>query len=75
VKLPGAGGQALFELAARLRAPTSLADLGLHQNSIAEIAKLIDANPVANPRDYSEEDVVLLLEQAYMGTRPMPERN
>ena len=72
---PESVGPALFKLAARLRAPTSLADLGLQQNSIPEVAKIIDANPVANPRDYSEEDVVLLLEQAYLGTRPTPERN
>ena len=72
---PESVGPALFELTARLRAPTSLADLGLHHTSIREVAKIIDANPVANPRDYSEEDVVLLLEQAYLGTRPMPERN
>jgi maleylacetate reductase len=75
VDVPDEVGAALFDLAARLRAPTSLAELGLNQNTIPEVAKIINATPVGNPRDYGEEDVVLLLEQAYLGTRPMPERN
>jgi maleylacetate reductase len=72
---PEAVGPALFELAAQLGAPTSLADLGLDHESIPEVAKIIAANPVANPRDYTEENVVVLVEQAYRGSIPMPERN
>ena len=68
-------GPALFELATQLHAPTSLAELGLDHDSIPAVAKIIAASPVPNPRDYSEENVVVLIEQAYLGTKPMPERN
>jgi alcohol dehydrogenase class IV len=72
---PDAVGPALFELAARLQAPTSLAELGLDHDAIPEVAKIIAADPVASPRDYTEENVVVLVEQAYRGMKPMPERN
>jgi maleylacetate reductase len=68
-------GAALFDLAAQLNAPTSLADLGLHRDAIPEVAKITAADPVASPRDYTEENVVVLVEQAYRGMKPMPERN
>lgn len=72
---PEAVGPALFELANRLQAPTSLAELGLDLESIPDVAKIISASPVANPRDYTEENVVVLMEQAYLGKQPTPERN
>jgi hypothetical protein len=31
--------------------------------------------PVSNPRAITEEDVRYMLQQAYLGTRPLPERN
>ena len=65
----------MAELATQLRAPTSLAELGLDHDSIPGVAKIIGASPVSNPRDYTEENVVGLMEQAYLGTKPMPERN
>ena len=75
VSEPEEVGPALFELATQLRAPTSLAELGLDHDSIPGVAKIIGASPVSNPRDYTEENVVGLMEQAYLGTKPMPERN
>lgn len=67
---PDEVGPAVFELATQLHAPTSLAELGLDHDAISEVAKIIGAAPVSNPRDYTEEQVVLLLEQAYLGIKP-----
>ena len=63
-------GPAVFELATQLHAPTSLAQLGLDHGAIPEVAKIIGAALVSNPRDYTEEQVVVLLEQAYLGIKP-----
>jgi maleylacetate reductase len=67
---PDEVGAAMFELATQLHAPTSLAELGLDDDAIPGVAKIIGASPVPNPRDYTEEQVVVLLEQAYLGTKP-----
>lgn len=67
---PDEVGPAVFELATQLHVPTSLAELGLDHDAISEVAKIIGAAPVSNPRDYTEEQVVLLLEQAYLGIKP-----
>jgi maleylacetate reductase len=67
---PDEVGAAMFELATQLRAPTSLAELGLDDDAIPGVAKIIGASPVPNPRDYTEEQLVVLLEQAYLGTKP-----
>jgi maleylacetate reductase len=72
---PDEVGAAMFELATQLRAPTSLAELGLDHDAVAGVAKIIGAAPVSNPRDYTEENVVVLMEQAYLGSKPLPERN
>lgn len=65
---------ALFQLAAQLKAPTSLADLGLERHAIGGIAKTVAAAPVANPRDFTEEDVSYLVRHAYLDKQPPPER-
>ena len=67
---PDEVGAAMFELATQLHAPTSLAELGFDDDAIPGVAKIIGASPVPNPRDYTEEQVVLLLEQAYLGMKP-----
>ena len=72
---PEAVGPALFELATRLDAPTSLADLGLELEAIDAVAKTVAGAPVSNPRAFTEEDVRYLVQQAYLGKRPLPERN
>ena len=66
---PDEVGPAVFELATQLHAPTSLAQLGLDHGAIPEVAKIIGASPVSNPRDYTEQQVVVLLEQAYLGIK------
>jgi alcohol dehydrogenase class IV len=68
-------GAALFELATQLKAPTSLADLGLKLEAIDVAANVVAGAPVSNPRAFTEEDVRYLLQQAYLGKRPRPERN
>jgi maleylacetate reductase len=70
---PEAVAPALFQLAARLKAPTSLADLGLKLDTIEGIAETVAAAPVVNPRDFTEEDVSYLLRQAYLDKAPLPE--
>jgi maleylacetate reductase len=72
---PQAVGSALFDLAAQLKAPISLADLGLESDAIAAVAKTVAAAPVSNPRDLTEEDVSYLVRQAYLGKKPPQERN
>jgi maleylacetate reductase len=76
---PGAVAAAVFDLASQLRAPTSLSGLGLTPDAIEAVAKIVAARagtaPVWNPRDFTEEDVSYLLLQAYLGKRPLPERN
>ena len=74
VREPAAVAPALFDLATTLKAPISLADLGLPDDGIDVIAKIVAGTPVANPRDFTEEDVSYLLLQAYRGKRPA-ERN
>ena len=72
---PDAVGPALFELANQLKAPTSLADLGFELGAVNAVAKTVAGAPVSNPRAFTEEDVRYLVQQAYLGKRPLPERN
>jgi maleylacetate reductase len=69
---PEAVGVALFELATQLEAPTALADLGIEPDAIEVVAKTVAGEGVANPRDFTEEDVSYLLRQAYLGKQPLP---
>ena len=68
---PEAVAPALFELATQLEAPTSLADLGFELEAIDAVAKTVTAAPVSNPRAFTEEDVRYLVQQAYLGSRPL----
>jgi maleylacetate reductase len=72
---PEAVGPALFELVTRLEAPTSLADLGFELEAVDAVARTVAGAPVSNPRAFTEEDVRYLVQQAYLGKRPLPERN
>ena len=67
---PEAVGPALFELASQLRAPTSLADLGLEADAIEAVALIVSGSPVSNPRGFTKEDVYYLVQQAYLGNKP-----
>jgi maleylacetate reductase len=72
---PEAVAPALFEHATKLNAPTSLAHIGLTPDAIEVVAKIVAAAPVANPRDFTEEDVRYLMRRAFLGEEPLQERN
>jgi maleylacetate reductase len=72
IRGPEAVPPALFELARDLRAPASLAELGLNIDAIDEVAKNIAESDVPNPREFTRDDLGSLLRRAYVGERPQP---
>ncbi len=60
----------LWELAGRLDAPRSLAELGMAEADIPRIAELAVANPYANPRPVTREGIESLLRAAWAGEAP-----
>jgi maleylacetate reductase len=60
----------IWDLAKRLGAPTSLAELGFDPAGIAEAATAVAANPPSNPRSAQPSDVQELLTAALIGSRP-----
>jgi maleylacetate reductase len=60
----------LWELAGRLGAPRSLAELGMEEADIPRIADLAVANPYANPRPVTRDGVESLLRAAWAGDPP-----
>jgi maleylacetate reductase len=60
----------LWELAGRLSAPRSLAELGMKDRDIPRIAEIAVANPYANPRPVTREGVEALLRAAWAGDPP-----
>jgi maleylacetate reductase len=60
----------LWELAGRLGAPRSLAELGMKEDDIPRIAELAVANPYANPRPVTRDGVESLLRAAWAGEPP-----
>ena len=60
----------LWELAGRLGAPRSLAELGMQEDDIPRIAELAVANPYANPRPVTRDGVASLLRAAWAGEPP-----
>ncbi|HEX6483690.1 MAG TPA: maleylacetate reductase [Ktedonobacteraceae bacterium] len=56
-----------FELAARLRTPRSLAQLGLAEDSLVETARLVMQSQIWNPRPVTLTDLEQLLQAAYHG--------
>lgn len=61
---------ALFDLAADSGVQTSLADLGLGRDDLAEAAERALVEITANPRAVAADDLVALLDAAYDGVRP-----
>jgi maleylacetate reductase len=70
VRGPEAVGAALFDLASQLKAPTSLAELGLDADAIEAVSETVADAPVSNPRAFVKEELDYLLGQAYAGNRP-----
>jgi maleylacetate reductase len=64
----------LWQLAGRLGAARSLAELGMAEEDIPRIAELATASPYANPRPVTREGVDALLRRAYLGDPPPPVR-
>jgi len=62
--------QALYDLAASLGAPVSLASLGLRREDLDRAADLAVQNPYYNPRPVTPEGIRKLLEDAFEGRRP-----
>jgi alcohol dehydrogenase class IV len=61
---------ALFDLGRALRAPASLAEIGMPASSLDEAARLALANPYFNPRPIEYAGVRRLLQDAWDGRRP-----
>lgn len=61
---------ALWDLAGRLGAPRSLAELGLQEADVAEAAVQVAGQPYANPRPVTADGVRAVLQAAYEGRRP-----
>lgn len=64
---PAAG---LFDFAAAIGAPTSLAELGMDEGDLDEVARLSVEPPPWNPRPVDVEAVRAVMEDAYHGRRP-----
>jgi len=60
----------LWELAGRLGAPRSLAELGMREDDVPRIAELAVARPYANPRPVTRDAVESLLRAAWAGDPP-----
>ncbi|MFI5675420.1 maleylacetate reductase [Streptomyces cellulosae] len=62
--------RALWDLAGRLGAPRSLAELGLTETDVAKAAEVATGQPYANPRPVTTDGVLALLRAAYAGEAP-----
>jgi len=62
--------QGLYDLAASLGAPMSLAALGLKAADLDKAADIAVQNPYYNPRAVTREGIRALLQDAFEGRRP-----
>ncbi len=60
----------LYDLAAELGAPLSLAAIGMRAEDLDRAAELATANPYDNPRTVTREGIRVLLQNAFDGRRP-----
>jgi alcohol dehydrogenase class IV len=68
----GDAAGALFDLARSIGAPASLEELGFPGAALSEAAERIVAETgAANPRPVDRASILLMLEQAYAGSRPV----
>jgi maleylacetate reductase len=63
-------GQGLFDLAKRMRAPTSLQEIGMPADGLDQAAAIATESPYYNPRQPTREEIRALLEDAFWGRRP-----
>jgi alcohol dehydrogenase class IV len=62
--------QGLYDLAASLGAPTSLAALGMKEVDLDQAADIAVQNPYYNPRPVTRDEIRALLQDAFEGRRP-----
>jgi alcohol dehydrogenase class IV len=62
--------EGLYQLAKRLGAPVSLAEIGMKESDLDRAAELATETPYPNPRPVERAPVRQLLEDAYRGARP-----
>ena len=62
--------QGLFDLAASLGAPTSLAAIGMKAADLDRAADIAVKNPYYNPRPITREGIRSVLQDAFDGRRP-----
>jgi maleylacetate reductase len=65
---------ALWDLAVASNVPTSLAQLGLRVEDLPEAADRATAEITANPRSFTNADMLGLLQRAFAGDRPSTHR-
>jgi maleylacetate reductase len=70
---PEAVPLALFGLARRLGAPTSLAGLGLDARAVGAVDWTAAVGTVANPRAFAETDLTDVVQRACRGEEPQPD--
>ncbi len=66
----GRAGAGLYDFAARLGAPASLAALGVRSDDLDPMAEFATANPYWCPRPIEKTAIRDLLQRAFEGTRP-----
>ncbi|MDP9561209.1 UNVERIFIED_ORG: maleylacetate reductase [Rhizobium nepotum] len=66
----GRAGTGLYDFAARLGAPASLAALGVGKEDLDAMAELATANPYWCPRPVEKTAIRALLQRAFEGARP-----
>lgn len=62
--------QGLYDLAARIGAPTSLKQIGMPEDQLDRAANIIVEHPYYNPRPIEYASIRALLDNAYRGSRP-----
>jgi len=60
----------LFDLAARVGAPTSLRELGLDEENLDRAADIATESPYKNPQPVDRDGIRALLDNAFHGRRP-----
>lgn len=63
-------GGGLWDFAKAAGAPLALADFGFGEKDLARAAEIATRNRYANPRTFSEQDIIELLRAAVHGARP-----
>lgn len=63
-------GAGLYAYAGKIGAPRTLESIGMPESGIARAAELALANPYWNPREFNQEQIRRLIENAYYGRLP-----